>query len=49
MHNEIVVFYNSSNYDYHFITKELTNEFEGKFECFGQNTEKYTNFSVPMG
>ena len=39
--NEIsVVFHNSSNYDYHFIIKELANEFEGKFECLGENTEK---------
>ena len=28
--NEIpVVFHNGSNYDYHFISKELANEFEG--------------------
>ena len=25
------VFHNGSNYDYHFIIKELANEFEGKF------------------
>ena len=32
--NEIsVVFDNSSNYDYHFIVKELENEFEAQFEC----------------
>ena len=36
-----VVFHNSSNYDYHFIIKELTNEFEGQFECPGENKEKY--------
>ena len=37
--NEIpVVFHNGSNYDYHFIRKELANEFEGKFECIGKNT-----------
>ena len=29
-----VVFHNRSNYDYHFIIKELPNEFEGKFECY---------------
>ena len=29
MHNEIaVVFHNGSNYDYHFIIKELASEFE---------------------
>ena len=37
--NEIpVVFHNVSNYDYHFILKELSNEFEGKFDCLGKNT-----------
>ena len=40
MPNEIpVVFHNSSNYDYHFIIKQLANNFEGKFECFGENKE----------
>ena len=34
--NEIsVVFHNGSNYDYHFITKELANESEGQFEWLG--------------
>ena len=36
-----VLFHNSSNYDYHFIIKELTNKFEGQFECPGENKEKY--------
>ena len=45
--NEIpVVFHNGSNYDYHFIIKEL--EFEGQFECLRENTEKYKKFSVPI-
>ena len=44
--NEIpVVFRNGLNYDYHFIIKELANEFEGQFECLGENTEKYKTFS----
>ena len=34
------VFHNGSTYDYHFIIKELAKEFEGKFECLGENTEK---------
>ena len=42
------MFDNSSNYDYHFIIKELANEFEGQFECLGENTENYKNFSVPI-
>ena len=41
-----VVFHNSSNYDYHFIITELSNESEGKFECLGVNTEKYKKFFV---
>ena len=36
-----VVFHNGSTYDYHFIIKELAEEFEGEFECLGENTEKY--------
>ena len=43
-----VVFHNGSTYDYHFIIKELVKEFEGNFECLGENTEKYITFSVPI-
>ena len=43
-----VIFHNGSTYDYHFIIKELDNEFEGNFECLGENTEKYITFSVPI-
>ena len=44
--NEIPdAFHNGSNYDYHLIIKELANEFERQFECLGENTEKYKNFS----
>ena len=43
-----VVFHNGSNYDYHFIIKELANEFEGQFECLRENTEKYKTFSIPV-
>ena len=47
--NEIpVVFHNGSNYDYHFIIKELANTFAWKLECFGENIEKYKTFSVPI-
>ena len=42
------MFHNGSKYDYHFIIKELAEEFEGEFECSGENTEKYITFSVPM-
>ena len=44
----LVVFHNGSTYDYHFIIKELVKEFEGNFECLGENTEKYITFSVPI-
>ena len=43
-----VVFHNGSTYDYRFIIKELAEEFEGKFECLGENTEKYITFLVPI-
>ena len=43
-----IVFHNGSTYDYHFKIKELVKEFEGNFECLGENTEKYITFSVPI-
>ena len=43
-----VIFHNESTYDYHFVIKELTCEFDGNFECLGENTEKYITFSVPI-
>ena len=43
-----VVFHNGSTYDYHFIIKKLAKEFEGNFECLGENTEKYITFSVSI-
>ena len=33
------VFHNGSTYNYHFIIKELVQEFDGNFECLGKNTE----------
>ena len=41
-------FHRGSNYDYHFIIKELAHEFKGHFECTGENKEKYKTFSVPI-
>ena len=35
-------------YGYHFIIKQLAKEFEGRFKCLGENTEKYITFSVPF-
>ena len=43
-----VVFHNGSTYDYHFIIKELPEDFEGQFECLGENTKKYITFSVQI-
>ena len=42
------MFHNGSTCDYHFIIKELAEEFEGEFECLGENTEKCIAFSVPI-
>ena len=42
------MFHNGSTYDYHFIFKKLVKEFEGQFECLGENTEKYITFPVPI-
>ena len=40
--NEIsVVFHRSSNYDDYVIIKKLANEFEGEFECLGENKEQW--------
>ena len=41
-------FHDSSDYDYHFIIKELAHEFEGKIERLGENRGKYNTFSIPM-
>ena len=47
--NEIaVVFHRGSNYEYHFIIKELANEFEREFECIDESKENYKNFFVPI-
>ena len=42
------LFHNGSTYDYLFIIKELVKEFEGNFDCLGENTEKYITFSVQL-
>ena len=43
-----VKIHNGSKYDYHFIIKELPEEFKVKFECLGENTARYISFSVPI-
>ena len=35
-----IVFHNGSNYDYHFIIKELVEEFKKQFICLGEYTGK---------
>ena len=47
MHSN-VAFHNESNYDYHFIIKELANEFKGQFECLEEDTEKCETLFVPV-
>ena len=42
-----VVFLNGCSYNYHFIIKELAEEFEKQFTFIGENTEKYITFTVP--
>ena len=43
-----IVFHNGSNYDFHFIIKELAKEFEKPFIFLGENTEKYITFTAPI-
>ena len=43
-----IVFDNAWNYDYHFIIKELAEEFKKQFTCLGENTESYIIFTVPI-
>ena len=32
----------------HFIIKQLTKDFNGEFDCLGEDTEKYITFSAPI-
>ena len=43
-----IVFHNGANYDYHFIIKQLAEEFFKKITCLGKNCEKYITFTVPI-
>ena len=43
-----MIFHNGSNYDYHFIVKELAKEFEGEVNCLGESEEKSNTFPVPI-
>ena len=37
-----------NSYDYHFILKEIAEEFKRQFTCLGENIEKYMTFTVPI-
>ena len=43
----LISFHNGSNYDYHFVIKELAEEFKRQFTCLGENNEQYITFTVP--
>ena len=43
-----IVFHNGSNYVYHFIIKELAEDFKKQFSCLGENAEKYITLTVPI-
>ena len=43
-----ILFHNGSNYDYHFIIKELAKKFKKQLPCLGENVEKYITFTVPI-
>ena len=43
-----IVCHNGPNYDYHFIIKELEEEFKNQLTCLEENTEKYVTFTVPI-
>ena len=42
-----IIFHNGPTYYYHFIIKELAEEFKKQFTCFGENTEKHMALTVP--
>ena len=43
-----VTLHNGSNYDYHFIMRELAEEFKIQLTCLGENSEKNITFTVPL-
>ena len=38
----------SASNDHHFVIKQLAKTFKSRYECLGENTEKYIRFSVPI-
>ena len=43
-----IVFHKGSNYDYHFIIKELVEEFEKIYFSLGKKTKKNITFTFPI-
>ena len=43
-----ILFHNGSNYDYHFIIKELAEEFKKQFTCLGENNEICITFTISI-
>ena len=43
-----IAFHNGSNYDDHFMVKELAEEFEKQFTCLGGKIKKNITFTVPI-
>ena len=43
-----VAFHNESNYDYHFIIKELAEEFNKQWIRLGESTEDFITFTDPI-
>ena len=43
-----IVFHSGSNYEYHFVIKELAKEYKQQFTCLRENTEKYITFTIPI-
>ena len=43
-----LVFHNGSIYDHHFVIKQSAIEFKDRFDCLGENTEKYITPSAPI-
>ena len=43
-----MIFHNGSNYDYHFIIKEIPKEFDREFNCLGKILKNIKAFSVPI-
>ena len=41
---EISVVVHNATYDHHFIIRQLAKEFDGQFECLGENSEKLLLF-----